>query len=162
YALRKAWPTRLATIACIWRITSNMGATREIPQCSPLAGYLEQAEAIDAAIQRVLRGGRYILGPEVAAFEQEFAACVGATHALGVGNGTDAITVALKTLGVGEGDTVLTVSNSAVATTVAIRTVGATPLFADIDSEHGLMDVAHAAELLERAARGAIGIAPER
>ena len=139
-----------------------MSKTREIPQCSPLAGYLEQAEAIDHALQRVLRGGRYILGPEVAAFEHEFAAFVGAAHGLGVANGTDAIAVALKAIGVGAGDVVLTVSNTAVATTVAIRTVGADPLFADIDSEHGLMDVAHAAELLERATRGEIGIAFDR
>jgi dTDP-4-amino-4,6-dideoxygalactose transaminase len=139
-----------------------MSSTRDIPQCNPMAGYLEQAEAIDAALQRVLRGGRYILGPEVAAFEQEFAAFVGAKHGLGVGNGTDAIAVALRAIGVGAGDVVLTVSNTAVATTVAIRTVGADPLFADVDSEHGLMDVAHAAELLERAASGAISVSPER
>ncbi len=139
-----------------------MTVTRDIPQCSPLAGYLDQAEAIDTALQRVLRGGRYILGPEVAAFEQEFAAFVGATHGLGVANGTDAIAVALRALGVGAGDVVLTVSNTAVATTVAIRAVGADPLFADIDAEHGLMDVAHAAALLERAARGEIGIPIDR
>lgn len=139
-----------------------MSATCDIPQCNPMAGYLEQATEIDAAIARVLRSGRYILGPEVAAFEQEFAAFVGAGHALGVANGTDAIAVALKAIGVGAGDVVLTVSNTAVATTVAIRTVDADPLFADVDSEHGLMNVAHATELLERVARGEIGIALDR
>lgn len=139
-----------------------MSATRDILQCNPMAGYLEQAAEIDAAIARVLRGGRYILGPEVAAFEQEFAAFVGAGHALGVANGTDAIAVALKAIGVGAGDVVLTVSNTAVATTVAVRMVGGDPLFADVDPEHGLMDVAHAGELLEGATRGGFGISLDR
>ncbi len=135
-----------------------MSTAREIPQCNPLAGYLEQAGAIDATIARVLRSRRYILGPEVAAFEQEFAAFAGAHHAVGVGNGTDALVVALRALGIGAGDWVLTVSNTAVATTVAIRTVGANPLFVDIDAEHGLMDVAQAEEMLARVQRGEIGV----
>lgn len=134
-----------------------MSANRDIPQCSPIAGYLEQAEAIDGALRRVLRSGRYILGPEVAAFEREFAAFVGAAHGLGVANGTDAIAVALKAVGVATGDVVLTVSNTAVATIVAIRMLGAKPLFADVDPDHGLMDATHAAKILEHATHSRTG-----
>lgn len=117
-------------------------------QCSPKAAYEAQASAINAAIRRVLLGERYILGPEVAAFEAEFAAYVGASHALGVANGTDALAIALKALGVGPSDVVLTVSHTAVATTVAIRATGASPLFVDVDERHGLMDLDALEELL--------------
>jgi dTDP-4-amino-4,6-dideoxygalactose transaminase len=110
-------------------------------QCNPRAAYEAQASAIDAAIRRVLLSERYILGPEVTAFETEFAAYVGAGYALGVANGTDALAIALKTLGVGHGDVVLTVSHTAVATIVAIRATGASPLFVEVDEHHGLMDL---------------------
>jgi dTDP-4-amino-4,6-dideoxygalactose transaminase len=131
-----------------------MAETRDIPQCNPKAGYLEHAGEIDGAIAGVLRGGRYILGPEVGAFERDFAQFLGVACASGVANGTDAIAIALRAVGVGPGDHVLTVSHSAVATTVAIRSAGATPLFVDVDADFGLMDVDQAAELLERSARG--------
>ena len=124
---------------------------RTIPQCDPHASYMAQRQLIDEAIQRVLSGGRYILGPEVAAFEKEFAAFVGASHALGVANGTDALALALRAAGVGPGDVVLTVSHTAVATTVAIRSIGASPLFVDVDPCHGLMDPAQLEQVLDKA-----------
>lgn len=119
-----------------------------IPQCNPKAAYQSQASEIDSAIARVLRSGRYVLGPEVAAFEAEFASYIGVPHALGVANGTDAITIALKALDIGPGDVVLTVSHTAVATVVAIRTAGADPLFIDVEAETGLMDLTRLEELL--------------
>lgn len=99
----------------------------------PKAAYLANKAEIDAAIRRVLDGGRYILGGEVAAFEAEFATFVAARHGIGVANGTDAIEVALRALGVGPGDVVATVSHTAVATVSAIERAGAKALLLDID-----------------------------
>jgi dTDP-4-amino-4,6-dideoxygalactose transaminase len=97
---------------------------------TPLAGLREQ---LREAIDRVLDSERYILGPEVSAFEQEFAAHCGAAHAVGVANGTDAITIALRAMGVGPGDEVVVPSFSFYATAEAIPPTGATPIFCDID-----------------------------
>ncbi len=88
---------------------------------------------IAAAIGRVLDGGRYILGPEVAAFEAEFARFCGATHAVGVANGTEAITIALRAMGVGPGDEVIVPSFTFYASAEAIPPTGARVVFCDID-----------------------------
>src|SRR5688500_2570776 len=88
---------------------------------------------IDAAIAGVLDSGRFILGPEVAAFEQEFATYCGAGHAIGVANGTDAITIALRALGVGPGDEVVVPSFTFYASAEAIPPTGARPVFCDVD-----------------------------
>lgn len=93
-----------------------------------------------------LAGGHYILGPNVAAFESEFAHYLGAKYCVGVGNGLEAIQIALMGLGVGKGDEVITVSNTDVATALAILYVGATPVFVDVD-EYFHMNP----DLLERA-----------
>jgi dTDP-3-amino-3,4,6-trideoxy-alpha-D-glucose transaminase len=100
-----------------------------------------------AAIERVLDSERYILGPEVAAFEQEFAAYCGAAHAVGVANGTDAITIALRAMGVGPGDEVVVPSFTFYASAEAIPPTGATPVFCDIDPETYCVtaDTVHAA-----------------
>jgi dTDP-4-amino-4,6-dideoxygalactose transaminase len=103
-------------------------------------GYLAQQQDIDAAMKRVLDSGWYILGKECAAFEKDFAAWCGATHAVGVGNGTDAIIIALKALGVGAGDAVFTVSHTAVATVAAVELAGATPVLVDIDPASFTLD----------------------
>ena len=87
------------------------------------------------AIDRVLDSERYILGPEVSAFEREFAAYCGAEHAVGVANGTDAITIALRAMGVGPGDEVVVPSFTFYASAEAIPPTGATPVFCDIDPE---------------------------
>lgn len=99
----------------------------------PIAEYRAFKAAIDAAVLRVLESGNYILGPECAEFEKEFAAWLGAAHATGVANGTDALVLAMRGLGIGTGDTVLTVSHTAVATVAAIELAGAEPLLVDID-----------------------------
>jgi dTDP-4-amino-4,6-dideoxygalactose transaminase len=90
---------------------------------------------LDAAVKRVLDDGRYVLGPEVAAFENEFAAYTGVGHAVGVANGTDAITIALRAMGVGPGDEVVVPSFTFYASVEAIPPTGATPVFCDIDPE---------------------------
>jgi dTDP-4-amino-4,6-dideoxygalactose transaminase len=88
-----------------------------------------------AAVERVLDSERYILGPEVEAFEREFAAYCGAEHAVGVANGTDAITIALRAMGVGPGDEVVVPSFTFYASAEAIPPTGAKPVFCDIDPE---------------------------
>ncbi|HEY4450482.1 MAG TPA: DegT/DnrJ/EryC1/StrS family aminotransferase [Solirubrobacteraceae bacterium] len=88
-----------------------------------------------AAIERVLDSERYILGPEVAAFEQELAAYCATEHAVGVANGTDAITIALRAMGVGPGDEVVVPSFTFYASAEAIPPTGATPVFCDIDPD---------------------------
>jgi len=95
---------------------------------------------IDAAIARVLDSGHLILGPEVEAFEREFAAHIGVEHAVGVNSGTDAIKLALRALGVGHGDEVITVANAGVPGVAAIRETGATPRFVDVCRDTLLLD----------------------
>ena len=90
---------------------------------------------IDAKLAEVIDGSRFILGPEVAAFESEFAAYVGAPHAIGVANGTDAITLALRAMGVGPGDEVVVPSFTFYASAEAIPLTGARPVFCDVDPE---------------------------
>jgi dTDP-4-amino-4,6-dideoxygalactose transaminase len=112
-------------------------------QCgNPQAQYRAHQPEIDAAIRRVLDGGRYILGAEVRAFEQEFAAYLGTAHGVGVGNGTDALHLALRALGIGAGDEVITVAHTAVATVAAIEQAGATPVLVDIEPDYYTLDPA--------------------
>jgi dTDP-4-amino-4,6-dideoxygalactose transaminase len=95
----------------------------------------ELREELRAAIARVLDSERYILGPEVSAFEREFASYCGAGHAVGVANGTDAITIALRAMGVGPGDDVVVPSFTFYASAEAIPPTGAKPVFCDIDPD---------------------------
>lgn len=113
--------------------------TQAILQSDPKAGYLAHREAIDRAIAETLAGGWYILGKQVAAFESEFAEYLGAGYAIGVANGTDAISLALRCL-VDPGDLVIVPSHTAVATVVGVEMAGATPLFVDIDPASYTLD----------------------
>ena len=101
--------------------------------------------AIDAAVARVIDRGWFILGPELEAFEQEFAAASGARHAIGVGNGTDALAIALRAIGVEAGAEVITSPLSAAYTGLAIMMAGARPVFADVDPLRLTLDPAAAA-----------------
>jgi len=125
-------------------------ASIPILPADPKANYLAHQAEIDAAVQNVLKNGWYILGGEVKSFEAEFAAFLGSPHALGVASGTDAITLALRTLGIGPGDGVFTVSHTAVATVAAIELAGATPVLVDIDPETFTMAPASLAAALEK------------
>ncbi len=95
--------------------------------------YLAMADAIQEALQRVAASGWYIMGPEHDAFEREFAAYCGCPHAIAVGNGTDALELALRCAGCGAGDEIVTASNAGGYTTTAVVLVGATPVYADVD-----------------------------
>jgi dTDP-4-amino-4,6-dideoxygalactose transaminase len=106
-----------------------------IPITRPDIGDEEEREVV-----RVLRSGWVMQGPEVAAFEAEFAAAVGAPHAVAVSNGTVAIELALRLCGVGRGDEVITVSHSFLATANAVVAVGASPVFVDVEAQTFGMD----------------------
>jgi dTDP-4-amino-4,6-dideoxygalactose transaminase len=101
-----------------------------------------------AAAERVLRSGWYILGKESEAFESAWAARCGAAHAVGVGNGMDALEIGLRASGVGPGDEVITTPMTAFASTLAIMRAGAVPVFADIDPETALLDPSSAERCL--------------
>ena len=93
---------------------------------------------IDDAISEVAVSGTYVMGPQVAKFEQELADLCGTKYAVAVGNGTDALIMALKTLGIGPGDEVITAPNSFVASAGAIAAVGADCVFVDVDEDHNI------------------------
>ncbi|WP_018657701.1 DegT/DnrJ/EryC1/StrS family aminotransferase [Actinomadura flavalba] len=113
--------------------------------------YENEREDILDAVDTVFRSGRLILGESVRGFETEFAAYHGIGHCVGVDNGTNAVKLALQAIGVGPGDEVITVSNTAAPTVLAIDGVGARPVFVDIDPETYLMDTAQvAAAITER------------
>src|SRR5687767_13416708 len=101
------------------------------------------APAVRAAIDRVVASGWFILGPEVEAFETEFAAASQVPHAVGVGTGTDAITLILRALDIGPGDEVITPPLSAAYSALAVMMAGARPVFTDIDPDRLTLDPRH-------------------
>lgn len=98
------------------------------------------ASELAAAFERVLRSGRYILGPELEAFEEEFARFCGSRHAVGVASGLDALRWILEASGIGPGDEVIVPAQTFIATFLAVVAVGATPIAVDIDPETGNLD----------------------
>lgn len=127
-----------------------MATSELVLPADPRGNYLAHKDEIDRAIQRVLEGGHYILGEEVAAFEREFARYLGLGHTIGVGSGTDALHLALRVLGIGPGNAVITVSHTAVATVAAIELAGATPVLVDIDPETFTMDPGRLEEMIKK------------
>jgi dTDP-4-amino-4,6-dideoxygalactose transaminase len=111
-------------------------ATREA--LAPLLGQVAERQ------RRVLESGRYVLGPEVEAFEAELAAWVGVAHAVGVASGTDALTLALRALGIGPGDEVVVPALTFYATAEAVVHAGAVPVFCDVDPDTFTMTAATA------------------
>jgi len=106
-----------------------------------LAEYEAEREDILDAVDTVFRSGKLVLGASTAGFESEFAAYHGLAHCVGVDNGTNAVKLGLEALGVGPGDEVITVSNTAAPTVLAIDGAGATPVFVDVRRDDYLMDV---------------------
>ncbi len=113
-----------------------------IPLLDLVAQYNSIKPDIDAAIQEVLNSAKFILGPNEKAFEQEAAEYLGVKHAVGVASGTDALVIALRALGIGHGDEVIVPAYSFFATAGTVLTVGATPVFVDIDPQTYLIDTA--------------------
>lgn len=124
-----------------------------------LQQYRKLSDEIDAAVRRVLRSGKLILGPEVRQFEEEFAQFLnGNGTCVGVNSGTDALVVALMALGIGAGDEVVTVANTAVPTVSAIRATGATPVFCDVDPRTCLMDLHELEQLITERTRAVLPV----
>ena len=121
-----------------------------IPQTDPRANYHAHRAEIDGVIASVLESGRYILGEQVTSFEREFAAYLGARHAVGVGSGTDALHLALRACGMGPRLPVFTVAHTAVATVAAVEMCGATPVLVDISRTDFTMDPDRLEEAVKR------------
>jgi len=120
-----------------------MATTRTLSPISPVDLAAERAAlgpALEEAVLRVVRSGQYVLGPEVERFERDFAALNGVPHALGLANGTDALILGLKAVGVEPGDHVVTTPFTFFASAGAIAWIGATPVLADVDPETALLD----------------------
>ncbi len=124
----------------------------------PGASYRAHREEIDRAIARVLESGTYVGGEEVAAFELELARALGVRFAIGVGNGTDALRIALGACGVGPGDEVVTVSHTAVATVAAIELAGARPVLADVEPGRMTLDPASFEKALAARTRAVVPV----
>ena len=119
-----------------------------IPLVDLQAQYASIKDEIDTAVLKVLASGRFALGPDVAAFEEEFAAYCGADHGVAVNSGTSALHLALLAAGVGPGDEVITVPFTFVASVATIRFAGATPVFVDIDPLAYTIDVDQVADAI--------------
>ena len=144
-------------------MTSNSASpvNHKLLSADPKAGYLAVKTEIDAAVNRVLQSGHYILGPELDAFESEFTAWLGVAGTVGVANGTDALELALHAAGIGPGDKVVTVANTVTATASAIGASGAKPAFVDIEPATMLMDLDALEKLLtETRDRGIKAVVP--
>ncbi len=124
-----------------------------VPYFDYRPGYRRIQTEIADAVARVLDSGQLILGEEVRSFEEEFAGFVGARRAVGVNSGTDALVLALRVIGIGPGDEVLTVANAGVPPVAAIRAVGATPRFVDVDPGTLLIDVGSIEDAITPATR---------
>jgi dTDP-4-amino-4,6-dideoxygalactose transaminase len=123
----------------------------KIPLVDLKAQYAAIKQEIDAAMQRVLDSTAFILGQEVAQFEQGFAAFCGADYAIGISSGTDALHLVLRVCGVGPGDEVITTPFTFIATAEAISMCGATPVFVDIDPRTYNIDPAQIERRVTRA-----------
>lgn len=124
--------------------------TLAVPYTDFPAQFARGREETLAVLERVFAKGNFILGEEVELFESEFARFCGTRFAVGVGNGTDAIALALKALGVGPGDEVVTAPNSFIASAGAVRQIGARPVFADVGDDLNLDPAAVAAAITPR------------
>ncbi|MFL5781827.1 MAG: DegT/DnrJ/EryC1/StrS family aminotransferase [Thermoleophilaceae bacterium] len=135
-----------------------MATALQIPRVDFAAQRASLGPELDAAIERVLARGRFILGPEVEAFEAEFASYCGVEHCVATGSGTDALRLTLEASGIGAGDEVVTVAHTAVPTAFAVALAGATPVFVDVDPETHTMDPEHAARAIGPATRALLPV----
>jgi len=119
---------------------AEVSERRAVPMVDLRAQLQRIRPEVDAALERVLASTRFVHGEDCRRLEEEFAAHCGASHACGVANGTDALSLALRTYGVGPGDDVVTVANTFIATGEAILLNGARPVFVDVDPETFTMD----------------------
>src|SRR5262245_29159120 len=158
-ACERVCSPRLSTTGSITG-TTGMTSTREdrcmIPMNDFRAEPQEMREAMLGAARRVLVSGWYVLGSEVSKFESRWAATCGVARGVGVANGMDAIEIALRALGIGPGDEVITTPMTAFATVLAIYRAGAVPVLADIEPESGLLSLESAGRCLSARTRAVV------
>src|SRR5438034_10868529 len=121
---------------------ADTGVRLAVPFVDLRAQHAALADEIEPRLREIMVGAQFILGPDVAAFEEEFAAYCGARHAVGLDNGTSALELALRAAGIGPGDEVITVANSFIVSASVVAFVGATPVLVDCDPHGYLIDVA--------------------
>ena len=118
------------------QLAGTKASAERVPLLDTSAEYAEIGSDIESAVLRVLRSGRFVGGPEVSAFEEEFSAAVGGRSVAGVNSGTDALKLALVAMGIGPGDEVIVPANTFTATVMAVQGAGAMPVVADVDPDH--------------------------
>lgn len=131
---------------------------KNIPFLDVAAAYRELKGEIDSCVAHILAGGIYVLGPEVVAFENEFARYVEAKHCVGVANGLDALRLALAAVGVGQGDEVIVPSNTYIATWLAVSQVGARPVPVEPNPDTMLIDPSRIEAAITRATRAILPV----
>lgn len=119
---------------------------------------MELQYELDAAYRRVMKSGQFILGPEVQAFEEEFAAYCGVSYCVGVGNGLDALQIALRACGIGAGDEVIVPAHTFIATWLAVQLAGATLVPVDVDATSRNIDIAAVARALTPQTRAIVPV----
>ncbi len=124
----------------------------------PLKQYYSYKNEIDNAIKNVIQSGNYILGSETRSFEKEFANYLNVKEVIGVANGTDALQIALRSLGISNGDEVITVAHTATATVAAIANCGATPSLVDIDPNSYTIDVSKVKDAITKATKAIVAV----
>jgi len=123
---------------------------------NPLQQYKSYKHEIDEAIDKVLSSNQYILGPEVSLLEDEFAKFIGVSNAIAVANGTDALEIAIRSLGIKFGDEIITVSHTAVATVSAIESAGAIPVLVDIEPNFYTLNHSQLKDMLTKKTKAVI------
>src|ERR1700724_402111 len=129
-----------------------------IPFLDLKAQYQQMKPEIDAAVLRAIDSAQFVLGPEVAAFEERFASYCNVRHCVAVNSGTSALHLALLAAGIGPGDEVITVSMTFVATDAAILYCGARPVFVDVDPDTWTMDVSRLENAITRRTRAILPV----
>jgi dTDP-4-amino-4,6-dideoxygalactose transaminase len=129
-------------------------ATQEIPLVDLRTQYATIRDEVRQAIDEVLEGMQLTIGPNVRAFDKEWAAYCGTTQAIGVGSGTDALQLAIRACGVSSGDEVITVSHTFFATVEAIVYANARPILVDVDERTMLMDIGSVASRITPRTKG--------
>jgi dTDP-4-amino-4,6-dideoxygalactose transaminase len=132
--------------------------SRTVPFVDLSTQHNQLREDLDRAISCVRKSSQFILGPQLASFEEEFAAYVGTQHCIGVGSGTEALHLALRALDIGPGDEVIVPSHTFIATAFAVSATGARPIFAEIDARTYLLDPASARERITPNTRALIPV----
>jgi dTDP-4-amino-4,6-dideoxygalactose transaminase len=129
-----------------------------IPLTDLAAQQVEIGAELRAGLEEVFASTAFVGGPQVAAFEEEYAAFLGVEHCVGVANGTDALELALRAVGVAPGDEVIIPANTFIATAEAVSRIGATPVFVDVDDEHLLVDPAKVEKAITPSTRAVVPV----